>query len=398
MLRYISILIPIFLLFVSCENDMTNEGGTDTNSDNNTMAIVSTFGNNIDLDDLENYSSQEIPNYINQDNTRGNSITDAGATLGRVLFYDKNLSSDNSISCSSCHKQEIAFGDDVRASMGVNGETGRHSMRLVNARFAEEEQFFWDERAANLEEQTTMPIQDHAEMGFSGTNGDPDFNDLIQKLEAIDYYQDLFTFVYGDANITEQRMQNALAQFIRSIQSFDSKFDAGRSMANNDGQPFSNFTAEENAGKNLFLAPPIVNNQGIRVDGGAGCGGCHRPPEFAIDPQSRNNGFVGVLNNPGETDFTITRSPTLRDLFHTNGTANGQFMHSAVGTDIMLVINHYNALPPGSDNNNLDNRLRPNGNLQRLQLTDEEKNSLVAFLHTLSGNNVYTDTKWSDPF
>ena len=131
----------------------------------------------LDLGNLFNYENQAVPSYITEDNTAGNVITDEGATLGRVLFYDKNLSSNRTIACASCHIQEFAFSDTAVASQGVNGTTGRHSMRLVNSRFSEEERFFWDERASSLEVQTTMPIQDHAEMGFSGTNGDPDLND-----------------------------------------------------------------------------------------------------------------------------------------------------------------------------------------------------------------------------
>ena len=108
-------------------------------------------------------------------------------------------------------------------------------MRLINSRFSDEMKFFWDERANSLEEQTTMPIQDHNEMGFSGTNGDLNFQDLITKLEQVDYYPDLFNFAFNSTEITETRIQDALAQFIRSIQSFDSKYDTGRALAPNDG-------------------------------------------------------------------------------------------------------------------------------------------------------------------
>jgi cytochrome c peroxidase len=76
--------------------------------------------------------------------------------------------------------------------------------------------------------------------------------DLIAKLQNIKYYQEMFTFVYGDATVTQTRIQNALAQFIRSIQSFDSKYDAGRAASANDQQPFANFTAQENQGKIYF--------------------------------------------------------------------------------------------------------------------------------------------------
>ena len=132
----------------------------------------------IDLNNLLNYAGQSKPAYIQKDNTPvANPITNAGATLGRVLFYDKNLSVNNTIACASCHQQRFAFGDTALQSLGLTGGlTGRHSMRLVNSRFAEESKFFWDERAASLEVQTSRPIQDHVEMGFSGANGDPDFD------------------------------------------------------------------------------------------------------------------------------------------------------------------------------------------------------------------------------
>ena len=74
-------------------------------------AIEAAFGAKIDLNNLANYANQPRPGYINKDNTGGNNIIDAKATLGRVLFYDKNLSIDNTVSCASCHKQEFAFSD-----------------------------------------------------------------------------------------------------------------------------------------------------------------------------------------------------------------------------------------------------------------------------------------------
>lgn len=346
----------------------------------------------IDVDNLENYANQTVPNYITKDNTTAqNDITDAGATLGRVLFYDKQLSIDGTISCSSCHQQEFAFGDTAQVSTGVNGVTGRHSMRLVNSRFADEVNFFWDERAGTLEEQTTMPIQDHAEMGFSGTNGDPDLDSLIRRMENISYYNDLFNYVYGDSAITENRMQLAMAQFIRSIQSFDSKYDIGRAQVNNDNVNFPNFTTQENLGKQLFLDPPPT--------GGAGCDGCHRAPEFDIDPQSLNNGIIGSADGSGP-DLTNTRAPSLRDLVNPSGTLNGSLMHNGNLNTILGVINHYDLLPAGSDNVNLDPRLRiPGGQqLQSLQLTQNEKNALEAFLLTLTGSDIYTNEKWADPF
>ena len=265
----------------------------------------------IDLENLPNYANQPVPNYINRDNTpRNNPITDQGATLGRVLFYDTNLSANNSVSCASCHQQEFAFGDPLVQSEGLSkGLTGRHSMRLVNARFAEEVRFFWDERATSLEDQTTRPIQDHIEMGFSGEEGDPSLDSLINKLSQIDYYQQLFQVTYGDNTITEARMQSALAQFIRSIQSFDSKYDEGRVMVNNNNTDFPNFTTQENLGKRLFTNPTNRN--------GANCQACHNAPTFDIDSNSRNNGIIGVAGDPTGVDVTNTRAPSLRVIWLT---------------------------------------------------------------------------------
>lgn len=352
----------------------------------------------VDLGNPDGYAAQTVPGYITKDNTPlNNAINDKGATLGRILFYDKKLSVNNTTACASCHKQEFAFSDTASASLGVNGTTGRHSMRLVNTRFADEVHFFWDERAATLEQQTTQPIQDHAEMGYSGQNGDPALADLITKMNGIWYYPQLFAWVYGDAQITEDRMQRALGQFIRSIQSFDSKYDAGIAQAGNPNGPFPNFTQQENQGKGLFTQAPVFDANGIRVAGGAGCAGCHRPPEFDIAPASRNNGVIGSF--AGGNDNTNTRSPSLRDVVDMNGNGYGGFMHNAGqnGLNSLLdVINHYDSIP--QNNPNLDPRLRPGGDLQRLRLSAQEKANLVAFVRTLTGTDVYVNARWSNPF
>jgi len=347
----------------------------------------------IDLDDLFNYENQDTPSYITKDNTpESNQINNQITTLGRVLFYDKNLSENNTTACASCHQQAFAFSDPLTSSVGLNGgNTGRHSMRLVNSRFSNEENFFWDERATSLENQVTQPIQDHIEMGFSGTNGDPDFNDLITKLSAINYYQILFEFAYGNSTINEDEIQRALAQFVRSIQSFDSKFDEGFEQSPNLNAPFPNFTPQENLGKQLFLNPP--------PNGGAGCAGCHAPPEFDIDPNALNNGVIGVIGNTSEIDINNTRSPSLRDIVNPDGSLNGPMMHDGSLTSLFEVIEHYNNIPNHPDNTNLDNRLqRPGNQTQQLNLSNNEKNALEAFLNTLTGSDIYTNEKWSDPF
>ena len=138
----------------------SNLSNTSTTVIDTFAATKAAFGTNIDFQNLNNYANQGRPNYITFDNTGSNPITDQKATLGRILFYDKNLSTNNTISCGSCHKQNFAFSDTAQLSNGVEGGvTVRHSMRLVNTRFANESKFFWNERAASLEVQTTMPFR-----------------------------------------------------------------------------------------------------------------------------------------------------------------------------------------------------------------------------------------------
>jgi cytochrome c peroxidase len=358
--------------------------------------FTKTFGAQISTSSYANYAGASIPAYIIKSNA-GN-VENAKATLGRVLFYDKKLSIDDTVSCASCHQQSLAFSDGDLASKGVQGGvTGRHSMRLINTRFAEEARFFWDKRATTLEAQVLQPIQDHNEMGFSGTSGRPVLADLLVKLAAVDYYQVLFKEVYGDTNVTAARVQESLTHFVRSIVSFDSKFDAGRAQAANDNQNFANFTAQENTGKNLFLTRPVFDANGVRTSGGLGCNGCHRSPEFDIDPNSRNNGIIRKLDDSG-FDLTNTRAPTLRDLAKPDGSPNSPMMHTGNIATLQAVIGHYGTITVGPNNNNLDARLRPNGVGQQLQLTAPEVNAVIAFLKTLTGTAVYTDAKWSDPF
>ncbi len=365
-------------------------------------AIAETFGDAIDPSHLPNYANQPIPTYIRKDNSLSNPVTNTGATLGRVLFYDKGLSVTGTIACASCHQQKHAFSDPAVASAGANGTTGRHAMRLINARFGLESRFFWDRRAPSLEFQTTQPIQNHAEMGYSGANGDPSIAALITKLQAIPYYQELFTIAYGDPTITEERMQTAIAQFVRSIQSFDSKYDANRALVTDDRGPFPNFNAQENAGLSLFMGRSVFDDAGNRTSGGLSCVACHSAPEFDIDPNlAGNNGVAGVLSGSG-FDTAVTRAPSLRDLIGPDGAVNSPFMHTGEFTTLQGVFGHYDSITISVDNPNLDARLvqgtdaQPIG--QQLHITTEEAGALSAFLHTMTGQNVYTDKKWGDPF
>lgn len=342
---------------------------------------------NIDLENLDNYSAIDYPVYydplLNQTNVPNNNpTTNAGATLGRVLFFDKSLSVNNTISCASCHLQSNAFDDPNQFSTGFEGGlTSVHAMRLLNMQFYAANEFFWDRRAPSLEAQSTQPIQNSIEMGFDAAHGG--FEALISKMDGLAYYPELFEFVFGTSDITETRVQNALAQYMRSMVSTTSRFDTGYTMVYDPQIPngnitldFPNFTAQENLGKQLFLNPP---NQG-----GIGCASCHQPPTFALAINSRSNGL-----DAGET--TIFKSPSLKSVILSN-----HFMHDGRFSSLEEVIEHYNSgIQAGPA---LDNRLRPGGTPLQLNLTQEEKDALVAFLGTLTDTQITVDAKYSDPF
>lgn len=334
----------------------------------------------IDLAALPDYSKKSV------------LITNTGATLGRLLFYDKRLSRNNTVSCSSCHQQAYAFGDPAVVGTGVSGATTRHPMRLVNASSIQESfvgggALFWDRRTRTLETTVTQPIRNAIEMGFSGTNGDPDFAELIARLSTLPEYQLLFSVAFRSAVIDETGIQSALSQFLRSISSLDSKYDAGAATTL-VSLPFSNFTDSENRGKQLFLNP-------AGPAGGAGCAFCHQVSGFQNSSRG-NNGVIAAIG--GGTDLSVTTSPTLRDLVNPSGQLNGPMMHNGAFTSIAQVIDHYAAVP---GNPNLDERLGGNGTNtggQTLNLTAQQRLDLKAFLLTLTGKAVYTDPKWSNPF
>ncbi len=340
-----------------------------------------------------NYANQALPPYLNggqirdQDNTPNeNPVTDEGATLGRVLFYDKNMSINNAISCASCHQQSAGFADPRAFSLGFDGGfTGRNSMGLANARFYEPGSFFWDQRAATLEDQVLMPIQDHVEMGM-------DLEDLVKKLQEIDYYSELFQEAYGDPNISSERISRSLAQFIRSMVSFNTSFDEGLNLAGRNADlentQFVNFSAEENLGKSLFFSNRT------------GCAACHGGPTFAA-PGPRNNGLDLVFEDNGIGD--VTGNANDNGLFKVNSLKNialtAPYMHDGRFETLAEVIEHYNS---GVQNHpNLSPPLLGagrQGQPRRLNLSQSEKDALLAFLHTLTDEEMIQDVKFSDPF
>ncbi len=326
---------------------------------------------------------------VDTDNTPANNpTTDEGAALGRVLFYDKNLSLNRTVSCASCHQQLHGFSDPNVLSVGFDGGlTGRHSTGLANNRFYQRGRFFWDERAATLEDQALQPIQDAVEMGLTLTQ-------LVQRVEEQEYYGDLFTAAFGDATVTTDRIARAIAQFERSMVSFNSAYDEGRAQVENPGRPFPNFSQLENQGKDLFNAPPPR---------GFGCAGCHgteaqvavnAPQNIGLDGPPLDD--LGAFNTFGTNNFRgAFKVPSLRNI-----AIRPPFMHDGRFATLEEVVDFYstgiqahpNLAPPLTTNG------QPGGPPIRLNMTQTQKDALVAFLGTLTDFDFLTDERFSNPF
>jgi len=376
-----TIALAIFFGFYSCQN---NE---EEYTEMFTIAEQEILNRTLNLP-IESfiYAGVDLPNYfydanlMREENTPGfNQTSDNGATLGRVLFYDKQLSVNNTISCASCHDQSKSFSDPDKLSTGFEGGlTGRNSMSLVNARFYQNGRFFWDERAATLEDQVLLPIQDHVEMGLTLT-------ELEVKLNSGPQYKILFRRAFGDSIATSRNVSFALSQFIRSMVSYQSKFDDGLAQTNDPRRNFANFTASENRGKQLFFSPQT------------NCAQCHSTAAF-IGDGARNNGLdteltdlgVGAVTNRNN-DLGKFKVPSLRNIAFT-----APFMHDGRFATIEQVIEHYNS---GVQNSaNLDDRLRQGNGVRRLNLSNQDKQALKDFLLTLTDNTFLSDEKFSSPF
>ena len=304
------------------------------------------------------------------DNTPADNLTtDAGATLGRVLFYDRRLSRNDRVSCSSCHQQQFGFADTAKLSRGfAAGTTARHSMSLANARFYRRARFFWDERAATLEAQTLQPIQDVTEMGMT-------LDALATKLSLTAYYPGLFQSAFGTADVTSDRIARALAQFVRALVSGTSRFD--RAFTGTVPNFATTFSAEELRGQNLFNGP-------------AGCARCHATNAHVGD-NIHNTGLDATIVDVGAGQGRF-KAPSLR-----NVAVRTPYMHDGRFRTLAQVIDFYDS---GVQNNPaLDVRLRgPGGQPQRLNLSAAQKLSLVAYLLTLTDTTFLTSARLADPF
>jgi cytochrome c peroxidase len=379
--------IFLFSIVIACQKQESIETTVSENITKNTRievlipnlpAIAYNYVNVILPAHLTN---QQVIRQINTPNN--NPITDNGATLGRVLFYDKNLSLNNTTSCASCHSQSKSFSDSLQFSKGFNGGiTTRNSMSLLNARYYQNGRFFWDERAASAEAQASQPIVHPVEMGLT-------MPVLLARLKALEYYPGLFQKAYNSPTIDSTRIVRSLAQFVRSMVSYRTKYDIGRATLRANQTPnnatFSNFTALENQGMQLFF------NQG-------NCSTCHTAETFSA-PGPRNNGLDIVSVDRGVGGVTgaanqngLFKVPSLRGI-----EKSAPYMHDGRFTTLEQVVEHYNSQVKTTAN--LSPQLRvQNGQPRRLNLSQTQKAALVSFLKTLTDTGIASDAKFSDPF
>lgn len=319
------------------------------------------------------YETLDLPNSFFLQKTP--DFTNEGATLGRVLFYDRKLSVNNKVSCSSCHHQELAFSDGKAQSEGFTDQkTRRNAMTIVNT--LNEHTFFWDSRSNDLTDMVLMPVRDHVEMGLE------ELSDLEVKLKATSYYPELFNAAFGSDEISKDKIADALNQFLNSMVTANTKFDEAQSIAN-----FDNLNPDERAGLDLFW-------------GNAMCGSCHGGTDFrgswgedwaniGLDLIYEDNGLgeLGVVQSDG-----MFKVPSLRNIELT-----APYMHDGRFQTLEEVIEHYSSNIQNHEN--LDWRLRDgSGQALRINLNQTEKDQLVAFLKTLTDHQFINDEKFSDPF
>ena len=319
-----------------------------------------------------------------------NLLTEESVELGRRLFYDPRLSGNNQVSCSTCHIQSMAFTDGRRTAVGVSGKPLTfNTMSLANLLWGPRH-FFWNGRAASLEEQALVPIQHPDEM-------DQDLDELVDELEGDPEYVRLFEQAYG--KIDEETIASALASFQRTLVSSNSRYDQFL-------RGEARLTDLEEHGRKLFMAHPDVK---VTLRGG-NCIDCHS--QFLTS--GFNTLYDGFSNNgldgdgelsPGLSQVTgksehrgLFKTPTLRNIALT-----APYMHDGRFDTLEEILGHYNegikastTLSPlirEADNEGLE----ATGQIS-LNLTEEEKVAIIAFLHTLTDEEFVTDPRFSNPF
>ena len=343
------------------------------------------------------YEYPAMPNYVPPVQLyipADNPETVEGVALGRDLFYDSILSSDNHHACAGCHFQKYAFTDMGNPlSKGVNDSLGTfNSMALFNIPW-ERGGFFWNARAPILDSQIVGPVPNTKEMNLP-------WSKAVAKLQASNMYPGLFNKAFGTTVITKELTVKAIAQFLRTIISYSSKFDSVQ-------QGLAHFTQEEYLGEQLFTTDPQANTDptnhivplGHRLPGtGLDCFHCHANPDFVAELFIPNN---QVLMNDGLGKINL-KVPSLR-----NNKFTAPYMSDGSFPNLDSVIAHYDhevdPKSPYVSNQMYAKKYSIPGAPDQLatphmELTSGEKQALKAFLNTLNDYSLLTNPAYSNPF
>ncbi len=348
---------------------------------------LSSCRKDVDLTDIE-YNPQEFriaipatdPPYPQLEIPADNPMTIDGVALGRALFYDPILSADGTMSCASCHKQELSFTDGLAVSTGIDNIAGtRSSMSLLDIGFFYRG-LFWDGSVSTLEEQALLPVEDPIELHNQ-------WPDVVEKFREHETYPELFRKAFGiesDADITKELAAKAIAQFERTlVSSGNSKYDRVISSATDI------FTDQEQMGFEIFFS------EGLTGFPDGQCFHCHGAP-MLTDNSFRNNGIDEALDSldfkdlgrgvatGSSADNGQFRTTSLRNIEHT-----APYMHDGRFATLEEVMDHYSS---GGENSWGKDPL-----ILDIKLNEEEKAAVIAFLKTLSDEDFLTNPAYSNP-
>jgi len=360
--------LVILLIFLSCQKDQKQEMIPDIAEDLTHIPF-----------DPQKYPV-EIPTGFPSLVMPPESITQEGVLLGRHLFYDPILSLDSTVACASCHDQSNGFADLQTFSSGVGGLLGkRNAPSILNVGFFNKG-LFWDGRAENLNDQAEVPVVDPHEMAN-------DWDLLIPKLIKHPEYPRLFRKAFGierSDEITRDFMTNAIAQFESTLISSNARYDSIWRLQ------ITFPTEDELNGLLMFFDHPAELPD-------AECGHCHNGPLLTnlsyfnngLDPHEDPDSF----SDPGLGGFTKNtldygkfKTPSLRNIALTP-----PYMHDGRFETLEEVIEFYNKGEHG-------NVKGVDVNIHPLNLTDEQKKQLIAFLHTLTDTTVINNPDYNNPF
>lgn len=322
------------------------------------------------------YNLQIPPGFPQMIIPEDNPMTVEGVALGRKLFYEEKLSGNNTQSCASCHFQQNAFSDPNTVSTGITGAQGtRNAMALINLGW--EHFFFWDGRAATLESQIFDPVRNPVEMNDNWPN-------VERKLRMDEEYRELFHRAFGTPGIDSVRVTKAIAQFLRTLISGNSKFDRVQ-------RGLESFTPSEANGFDLFMRDKDENN-GIS---GADCFHCHGPILMA-EQLLANNGLDASFTDPGlggvsgnANDLGKFKAPTLRNIALT-----APYMHDGRFNTLDEVIEHYSSGLQLSPTIDPLMKFAADGGVG---LNPQEKIDVKNFLLTLTDWDFINNPAFSDP-